>query len=536
MKMLGAWRSKSIIKMEEAATTNGKLHEASLHNFINHIFANLVKRPQWDTNISALQNLRMKRVSKKGEHVISLYHDWETFLDAATPPAERIATGRKLRSICQRKQHARWHAPSHRPDPVDLLLSQHHNRVERLLPYRYKRMSTSALAFLRGSALLMASDLAGLPSPGINVQLCGDCHLSNFGVFATPERNIIFDLNDFDETHPGPFEWDLKRLAISFAVAATENGFSTETAERCVHALASNYKMHMQRFSHMRSMEVWYEKIMWEDAVQKLIRPARKVAAQSILKTWKRRTNEGALQKLTEVVNGQRRIKDNPPFITHPEELTQRTMHEVLLKYLKSLPNYRRLLLLKYRFVDVALKVVGIGSVGTRCGIALLQGEGEGDDPLFLQIKQANESVLERYGGKSEFEHHGERVVAGQRLLQSASDLFLGWTTGPKGVHFYVRQLMDNKGSVGVEELDAVTLTQYAELCARALAHAHARSSDPAIIYGYIGNSDIFEESLGRFSLSYAEQNRKDYEALLKAIRNGRIPVQESDEKITAKS
>ncbi len=475
-------------------------------------------------------------MSKKTDPVVSLYHDWETFLEPAAQPSERMAAGKRFRSATSRKSHGTWYPPSHRPDPIALLLSQHHNRVEKLLPYRYKRMASSPLAFLRGSALVMARDLSYMPKSGINVQLCGDCHLSNFGIFATPERNIIFDLNDFDETHPGPWEWDIKRLAASFAVAALENGFSIATAERCVQSLSQSYRSHMQRFCTMRALEVWYDRIDWEVVVKHLINLGRKDSAEASLKAWKRnRTHEGALERLTEVVDGKRRIKDNEPLISHPEEITKHVMHDVFVKYLKSLPTYRRQLLLRYRFVDVALKVVGIGSVGTKCGIVLLEGEGEGLDPLFLQIKQANASVLEEFIGPGEFEHHGQRVVAGQRLLQSASDLFLGWTTGPKGAHFYVRQLMDIKGSVPVDELDAITLSQYAELCARALAHAHARSGDPAIIYGYLGESDAFDEALSKFALHYAKQNEKDHDALVKAIKSGRVNTSREPAKLPAK-
>lgn len=461
---------------------------------------------------------------KNAEKTISFYHDWETFLEPSKPPRERIAEGKKLRGEAGRGRHAEWKPSSHREDPIDLLLSQHENRLEQLLPYRYSRMAESPLAFLRGSALVMSADLASTAASGIPVQLCGDCHLSNFGIFATPERNIIFDLNDFDETHPGPWEWDLKRLGASFVVAALDNGFSREIAEECARALAASYRTNMERFSQMRSIEVWYHRIDFEYMVKQLKRVGRRESALLKLKEWKRtRTHEGALAKLTEVIDGKRVIKSNPPFITRPEEVTREIMHELLIKYLRTLPDYRRQLLLRYRYVDLGMKVVGIGSVGTKCGIVLLQGDGEGDDPLFLQIKQANASVLERYSGKSHYEHHGERVVAGQRLLQAASDLFLGWTTGPRGLHFYIRQLMDVKGSIAVNELDAVTLTQYAQLCGKTLARAHARSGDPATIWGYLGTSDAFDEALAKFSLKYARQNEADHAALLKAIKQGRV-------------
>lgn len=467
------------------------------------------------------------KLSKKDHNeVISLYHDWETFLEPAQPLSERVNQGKKMRREASRASHGKWKPPVHRKDPVELLLSQHEGRLENLLPHRYSRMSASPLAFLRGSALVMASDLAHAPSSGIPAQLCGDCHLSNFGIFATPERNIIFDLNDFDETHPGPWEWDLKRLAVSFAVAAVHNGFSAGTAEAAVAGLAKSYRTNIERFSRMPALEVWYHRIDIEFMIKQLEKTGRRDSALMKLKQWKRtRTHEGALAKLTEIVDGKRVIKENPPFIVHPEDLTGRQMHEVLLKYLQTLPDYRRQLLLRYRFVDMAMKVVGIGSVGTKCGIVLLQGEGAGEDPLFLQIKQANPSVLEPFTGRSQYAHHGERVVAGQRLLQAASDLFLGWTTGPKGFHFYVRQLMDVKGSIPVDELDAVTLVQYAELCGKALARAHARSGDAGAIQGYLGSSDAFDEALCKFAIAYSKQNEADHDALLKAIRKKRIPT-----------
>lgn len=466
-------------------------------------------------------------MSKKDHNaVISLYHDWETFHEPVKPLAQRIAHGKKIRQHAGRASHGKWKPSSHRRDPVDLLQSQHENRLSQLLPYRYSRMAASPLAFLRGSALVMAADLAQTPSSGIPVQLCGDCHLSNFGIFATPERNIIFDLNDFDETHPGPWEWDLKRLAVSFAVAALCNGFSTTTARACVEGLAESYRTNIERFSQMPALEVWYHRIDIESMIKQLQKAGRRESALMKLKEWKRtRTHEGAFAKLTEVVDGKRVIKENPPFIVRPEAVTSQQMQDVLIKYLRSLPDYRRQLLLRYRFVDMAMKVVGIGSVGTKCGIVLLEGESGGDDPLFLQIKQANPSVLEQFTGRSEYSHHGERVVAGQRLLQAASDLFLGWTTGPKGFHFYVRQLMDVKGSIPVDELDAVTLRQYAQLCGKALARAHARSGDAGVIHGYLGTSDAFDEALCKFAVAYTKQNEADHDALLKAIRKGEIPA-----------
>ena len=463
-------------------------------------------------------------MAKKTVQITSPYHNWETLLEPITPLADRIAQGKRLRAHCARKDHKNWQAPGHRTNPLELLRSQHEDRLENLLPLRYHRMSASPLAFLRGSSIVMAADLAHTPNSSMPVQPCGDCHLSSFGVVARPERNILVDLNDFDATHPGPWEWDIKRLAVSFIVAALDTGLSMATADNCVHELAKSYRFHMQRFSQMSALDVWYHRLDVNVLASRLEKNGRREGLLAKLKDWKRtRTHEGAFDKLTEVVDGKRRIKDNYPLITHPEGVTHEIIREVLIKYLNTLTQYRRQLLLRYRFVDVAMKVVGIGSVGTKCGIVLLQGEGGGQDPLFLQIKQANRSVLEPFTAKSEYDHHGERVVAGQRLLQAASDLFLGWTTGHRGFHFYVRQLMDVKGALPVDELDAVTLAQYAQMCARALSRAHARSGDSAVITGYLGTSEAFDEALCTFAQTYAKQNEHDYNMLLRAIKKGSI-------------
>jgi uncharacterized protein (DUF2252 family) len=452
----------------------------------------------------------------------SLLTEWQDFLTAPTLARDRIAQGKKMRDLCSREVHGQWR-PKDRTDPIDLLVSQEKSRLDYLIPLRYGRMMQSPFAFFRGAALIMASDLSSVPRTKLSVQLCGDCHLSNFGIFATPERNIIFDLNDFDETLPGPFEWDLKRLAASFAIAAGNNGFTIAVEERCVAALARVYRQKMEEFSQMNALEVWYHRVDWEYLIQRIKKPGRKVSTfANLAKLKEKKSQSGALAKLTEIVDGKRRIKDQPPLIFHAEIATQVATKALLNSYAKSLWESRQRLLQRYHFVDVAAKVVGVGSVGTAAGIVLLQGEGGPDDHIFLQIKEANHSVLEPYLGRSEFSHPGKRVVNGQRLLQSASDMFLGWTSGPKR-DFYVRQLMDVKASVPVDELDAVTMEQYAEVCGYALARAHARTGDPAQIFGYLGKGEAFDEALSKFSLAYTKQNAQDHDALLKAIKKGRI-------------
>lgn len=448
---------------------------------------------------------RKKDSQQKADQTVSLLTEWGDVLSPVIPRAERVAKGKKIREGCPRDAHEKVSLGHGRGDPVELLQSQDLSRDQELVPLRYQRMMQSPFAFYRSAALIMASDLSYLPKSNIQAQLCGDCHLSNFGIFATPERNIIFDLNDFDETLPGPFEWDLKRLAASFAVAAENNGFKDSVAERCIASLSKVYRKRMEEFSHMNTLDVWYHRIDWEYLIERIKKPGRKGSAKDTLaKLKEKRSHAGALDKLTEIIDGKHRINDQPPLIFHPEHVTQEVTMDMLRQYTKSLWQSRRRLLERYRFVDIAAKVVGVGSVGTVAGIVLLQGEGEDDDLIFLQIKQAVPSVLERYLGKSEFEHPGERVVNGQRLLQAASDLFLGWTSGPKR-HFYVRQLMDVKASVPVDELDAVTFEQYAEICAYALCRAHARTGDPAVIHGYLGKGDQFDEALVKFAMAYRE-------------------------------
>lgn len=460
---------------------------------------------------------------------VSLLTDWQDFLDMPLLPKERAILGKQMREACPRSLHGQWKSSKDRRDPLELLASQDTSRVDYLIPLRYKRMMESPFAFFRGAALIMASDLATMPRTKLSVQLCGDCHLSNFGIFATPERNVIFDLNDFDETLPGPFEWDIKRLATSFAVAAQDNGFTNAIAERCVASMAKVYRRKMEEFAQMNTLEVWYHRIDWEHLIERIKRPGRKISAiASLAKLKEKRSHAAALSKLTEVVDGRRRIKDQPPLIYHTETATQEATTAVFKAYLNSLWQSRRRLLQRYHLVDIAAKVVGVGSVGTVAGIVLLQGEGGPDDQIILQIKEAGQSVLEAYLGRTEFEHPGQRIVNGQRMLQAASDMFLGWATGPLRT-FYIRQLMDMKASIPIEELDALTLEQYAQVCGYALARAHARTGDPAMISGYLGKADTFDEALTNFAMAYMKQNEEDHSALVKAVKRGEILVDVSE-------
>jgi uncharacterized protein (DUF2252 family) len=438
-------------------------------------------------------------------------------------PAERAFMGKARRTHAPRVSQALWQPGASRRDPIDVLEDSNQGRVPDLLPIRYGRMSRSPFAFLRGAAALMAHDLATTPVSGIQVQACGDCHLANFGLFATPERNLIFGLNDFDETLPAPWEWDIKRLAASFVVCGRENSLDEAACEATVHGLAQSYRTHLHEFAQMRVLDVWYarldEKTLIEAAPSSEARERRShIAAKAHASL-----GEYLFPKITSVQNGRPHIVDQPPLIFHLPENgdEEQRVTSAFATYKASLPDDRRRLVDRYHYVDFAFKVVGVGSVGTRCFVALLMA-GE-DDPLLLQVKEARTSVLEPYAGKSEYEHHGERVVVGQRLMQSASDMFLGWTTGADGAHYYVRQLRDMKFSVPLVGISAKYLTRYASLCGWALARAHAKSGDAATIAVYLGKSDVFDRALAKFALAYADQTRRDHAALLKAIETGRV-------------
>ena len=441
---------------------------------------------------------------------------------------QRHERGRAARRLVPRGSHAGWAPAPDRPDPVDLLEAQAEGRLEELLPIRYGRMMASPFAFMRGSAIVMANDLAGTPKSGIQAQLCGDAHLLNFGAYASPERALLFDLNDFDETLPGPWEWDIKRLAVSFVVAGRDNGFDAADCHAAAQASVASYRQRMAEFSQMGELEVWYSRI-GEAEVRGLLTEARagkkttKKLSKNVRKT-RGRDSLHALSKLTRVVDGRRRIIDDPPLLVRvPEEDEVRgQVYAILESYKRTLQEDRRHLLERYDFVDAARKVVGVGSVGTRVFVVLLEGRDQ-DDPLFLQVKEAGSSVLERYVESSPYEHHGHRVVAGQRLMQAASDIFLGWFRGAEGRDFYWRQLKDMKGSAKVETMSADELVLYGGLCGWALARAHARSGDRVQIAAYLGKSERFDRSVADFADAYADQNEQDYEALCAAVKSGRI-------------
>ena len=378
----------------------------------------------------------------------------------------------------------------------------------------------------------MAADLAGTPSAGFAVQVCGDCHLMNFGGFATPERNIVFDINDFDETLPGPWEWDVKRLAASFVLASRANGFSDSAARETAVACTRAYRKGMQRFAKTRSLDLWSMRFGPEQLLGEIRDPqVRAQAKRRLEKAASTRGSDVAYPKLVESSHGEIRIRDNPPLIFHPQvgntENLQSMADDFLRLYRESLSDDRKVLLDRYRLVDVAIKVVGIGSVGTRCWIALLMTSA--NEPLFLQVKQAGPSVLEPYAGKSRYTHGGQRVVVGQRLMQAASDIFLGWASGPGG-DFYVRQLRDAKISALVDTFDPSTMSVYARFCGENLARAHAKTGDPRTISGYLGKSDAFDEAIGKFARAYADQAERDYDALKAAVRSGRIEAYTEDD------
>jgi uncharacterized protein (DUF2252 family) len=455
-------------------------------------------------------------------------------------PEEREARGKATRAEVPRSSHAEWEPPSHRPDPVELLEEQAETRVPELVPIRYGRMLVSPFTFYRGAAYLMAADLSGGPRTGLHTQLCGDAHLSNFGIFAAPDRRLVFALNDFDETLPGPFEWDVKRLVASFAVAGRDRGFDPKTRTTINRAVARSYREAIRRFAAMRNLDVWYARVDVVETVKRWRDRAtaeeRKRMEQNLAKA-RTRDSLKAFAKLTDVVDGQRRILGDPPLLVPIAELVdpdqREGIHEALQglirQYRSTLTGDRRRLLERFRYIDAARKVVGVGSVGARAWVILMLGR-DSDDPLFLQAKEAQASVLEPFLGKSEFANHGQRVVEGQRLMQAASDILLGWlhTTGLDDLErdFYIRQLWDAKGSVDVEAMQPIGMEAYAELCGWTLAKAHARSGDAIAIGSYLGSGDVFDRSLAEFAELYADQNERDYAALEDAVESGRVAAE----------
>ena len=460
---------------------------------------------------------------------------------------ERRARGKEARKRMPFSSHKRWKPAADRPDPVALLEEQDATRESDLVPVRHGRMLVSPFTFYRGAAKIMAADLKDTPRAGLTSQLCGDAHLSNFGAFASPERILLFDLNDFDETLPGPFEYDVKRMAASFTIAARNNGFSRADARDATLTSVASYRTSMAEFAEMSTMDVWYAHLSEDELLAALKTAERaqkgkpqKKAAKKGEKTAKKvaakahtRDSLQALSKLAEVVDGHYRIVSQPPIVVpsrdvqaaygiSPDEL-QQALHEQFRAYRATLQPDRRMLLERFEIIDVARKVVGVGSVGTGAFIVLLQGRDQ-HDPLFLQVKEATASVLEDHLPKSRFKQHGERVVQGQRAMQAASDIYLGWTKGYRANRYlYWRQLRDMKGSAEVESMTPFALGFYARICGWTLARAHARSGDPIAIAAYLGKGDGFERAITDFSERYADQNEKDYRAFVKAVRSGRL-------------
>ena len=438
---------------------------------------------------------------------------------------EKYAMGKEIRGKVPRSEQAKWNAAGNRPSVKAMIDLSNYDRLPDLIPVRHFRMSSSPFVFYRATASLMARDLSFTPVSGIYVQTCGDCHLMNFGGFATPERHVVMDINDFDETLPGPWEWDVKRLAVSFILAARDKGFSRNSADELVMELITTYQNALNEFANMNLLDLWYlkfdlEQIMSEQKDENL----KERLAKNLAKGHKQ-TNDKVFYKMTSDNMGQFTINDQPPLILHPFDLeeSKEMINTFFEQYKNTLQPDRRLLFDQYHITDVALKVVGVGSVGTRCYVALLLNDD--NEPLFIQVKEARQSVLEPYTKPSRYSHNGERIVQGQRLMQSASDIFLGWTTGPQGRQYYLRQLRDKKISPDVDTLNKEFLVIYAQYCARVLAKAHCKTNQGAIICGYVGKGDRFASAIAGFAELYADQTEKDFAEFQKAIQNGDLPI-----------
>jgi uncharacterized protein (DUF2252 family) len=455
--------------------------------------------------------------------------------------SERVARGKAARAEVPRSSHAIFEPPATRADPLELLEQQATTRVPELVPIRYGRMLVSPFTFYRGAARIMAHDLAATPRSGLNVQCCGDAHLSNFGVFASPERRLVFDVNDFDETLPGPWEWDVKRLAVSMLIAATNNGYSRKDQDRVVLDTVARYRTAIAEFAGMTNLAVWYARLDMEATIKELgaqVKPAMLKRTEKNLAKARTKDSMFAFSKLTRAVDDEIRIVDESPLIVPIDQLGDREsrdrlfgdLHELLRGYRETLEFDRRVLLEQFELMDFARKVVGVGSVGTRAWIALLLGR-DGQDPLFLQMKEAEASVMEEFLGPSEFANHGERVVVGQRLMQATSDIFLGWLHVKSGLDgksrdFYGRQLKDWKGSAEIEQMIPRGMTIYGELCGWTLARAHASSGDRIAIAAYLGGGSSFDKAILEFSRAYAEQNARDYQRLTVAVTSGELAAQ----------
>lgn len=438
---------------------------------------------------------------------------------------EQRGVGRELRTKVPRSSHGAWCPPANRQDPLELLEASNRSRLPELVPVRNGRMLRSPFTFYRGAPLVMASDLSTTPSTGIKVQVCGDAHLLNFGTYATPERNLVFDVNDFDETHLGHWEWDLKRLAASLVVAARAGGLSDADGVEAVHGCASGYRSRMSEMGELSAFEVWQSRVDAEAIIAAAPTKETRVEVAKTVAKARQHTSLQALSKLTTVRDGNRVILEDPPLVVRLGDQEVEQVFRFAKAYRKTLDPDRRLLLDRYEFVDAARKVVGVGSVGTRCYIVLLAGIHD-LDPLFLQIKEAQPSVLESYVGRSPIRNQGYRVVVGQKIMQAASDVFLGWARAD-GFDTYVRQLRDMKGSAEIDALDAQGLVNYGRLCGVTLGRAHARSGNPSLLAGYLGNGPVFDDALAQFAVAYADQTECDYETFVGAVRGGRFPALE---------
>jgi uncharacterized protein (DUF2252 family) len=484
-----------------------------------------------------MMSARTAEAAPQGAHRYQL----ESGLERLTP-AERAARGKEARAAVPRDSHAAFDPGPARPDPIGLLEEQARSRVPELVPVRWGRMMVSPFTYYRGAALPMASDLASTPVSGLAVQACGDAHLSNFGIFGSAERRLVFDVNDFDETLPGPWEWDVKRLAASLDVAGRGNGFADKDRREIVTAAVSRYRQAMRNFAAMTNLDVWYARAdldqLRAEFESQMKKRQRKLVDKGMAKA---RTHDSMQEvaKLTHLVDGQPRIIADPPLLVPitdllPKEMDQAAFQaqikDLLAKYRRTLETDRRYLLEQYEFTDMARKVVGVGSVGTRCWIVLMLGRDE-SDPLFLQVKEAGKSVLAAFAGASKYANQGQRVVAGQRLMQASSDIFLGWQRTEAGLDgkqrdFYVRQLRDWKYSIAIEDLVPHGMRIYGEICGWTLARAHARSGDRIAIAAYLGGSDVFDQAITRFAAAYADQNERDHQSLVDAVASGRITAE----------
>ena len=446
-------------------------------------------------------------------------------VDAPKTRSELIAAGRALRDRVPRRSHGPWRPSDDRPNPLDVLAASNSSRLPELVPVRNDRMMRSPFAYYRGAPAMMAADLSRSPSTGITLQICGDAHLLNFGTYATPERNRVFDVNDFDETQPGPWEWDVKRLAASLVVAARTAGLTDADGEAAVRACSAEYRSQMAAMTELSPFEVWHSRLDVEAIVAAVPdRQARTVAKQTMTKA-RQHTSLQALSKLTTVRDGRRVIVEDPPVVVRLSDEQLEQAQGFVKAYLATLEADRRLLLDRYEFVDAALKVVGVGSVGTRCFIVLLAAKSD-LDPLFLQVKEAQASILAPHVGRSRFRNQGQRVAVGQRIMQAASDTFLGWGRAG-GFDSYVRQLRDMKGAFAVDTARPADIAAYGRLCGATLARAHARAGQPALLTGYLGTSQAFDEALAAFARAYADRTEQDYEAFTNAVRTGRIQRRE---------